>query len=252
YTRGEALGQNPRILKSGQHDAKFYQELWATVTAGKIWRGEFTNRRKEGTLYMEESTIAPVRNTSGEITNYIAIKSDTTERKQADDALRQSEEHFRFLFDNMLNGYAYCRMLYQENHPCDFIYLNVNKAFEILTGLKNVEGKKVSQIIPGIQEADPELIETYGRVASTGVPQRFETYVEALAMWFSIAVYSPKKGYFVAVFDVITERKQAGKALEESELRYRQLFERSESALALHEMIFDAQGNPIDYRFLDV
>src|SRR5208282_967023 len=142
--------------------------------------------------------------------------------------------------------------LYEQNRPTDFIYLSVNKAFEDLTGLKDVEGKKVSQVIPGIQETDPGLIATYGRVASTGVPERFETYVEALAMWFSIAVYSPKKEHFVAVFDVITERKRAGKALEESELRYRQLFERSESALALHEMIFDAQGNPIDYRFLDV
>ncbi|HXW16635.1 MAG TPA: PAS domain S-box protein, partial [Terriglobia bacterium] len=252
YTRAEALGQNPRLLKSGLHDAKFYQEMWAALIAGKLWRGEVTNRRKDGTLYMEEATIAPVRDASGEITHYIAIKSDITERKQAEEALRQSEAHFRSLFDHMLNGFAYCQMLYEQDKPHDFIYLSVNKAFEVLTGLKNVEGKKVSEIIPGIQKADPVLIETYGRVASTGVPQRFETYVEALAMWFSIAVYSPKKGYFVAVFDVITERKQAEKALEESELRYRQLFERSESALALHEMIFDGQGNPTDYRFLDV
>jgi PAS domain S-box-containing protein len=91
YTRSEALGQNPRVLKSGQHDAKFYQELWATLAAGKLWRGEFTNRRKDGTLYVEEATIAPVRNASGEVTNYIAIKSDITEHRQAEQALKQSE-----------------------------------------------------------------------------------------------------------------------------------------------------------------
>ena len=95
YTHDEALGQNPRILKSGRQDAKFYQELWATLTAGKLWRGEFTNRRKDGTLYLEEATIAPVRNASGEVTNYIAIKSDITERRQAEEALRQSEYSLR-------------------------------------------------------------------------------------------------------------------------------------------------------------
>jgi light-regulated signal transduction histidine kinase (bacteriophytochrome) len=109
----------------------------------------------------------------------------------------------------MLNGYAYCQMLYEQERPYDFVYLSVNHAFEALTGLRNVEGRKLSQVIPGLPESDPTLIETYGRVASTGEPQRFETYVQALAMWFSIAVYSPKKGYFVAVFDVVTERKQA-------------------------------------------
>ncbi|MGA2986760.1 MAG: PAS domain S-box protein [Terriglobia bacterium] len=88
YTHVEALGQNPRLLKSGQHDAQFYQELWATLAAGKLWRGEFTNRRKDGTLYMEEATVAPVRDASGEITNYIAIKSDITERKRGEEEVR--------------------------------------------------------------------------------------------------------------------------------------------------------------------
>ena len=75
----------------------------------------------------------------------------------------------------------------------DFIFLNVNKAFGDLTGLKDVIGKKVSEAIPGIRESDPELLEMCGRVALTGMPERVEVYVESLKMWFSISVYSPLK-----------------------------------------------------------
>ena len=128
--------------------------------------------------------------------------------------LRESEELYRSLFENMLNGFAYCRMLFDQGHPKDFIYLDVNSAFEKLTGLNDVVGKKVSEVIPGIQQSDPELFETYGRVASTGNPEKFELYVEALKQWFSVSVYSPEKEHFVAVFDVITERKLAEEALE--------------------------------------
>jgi PAS domain S-box-containing protein len=115
----------------------------------------------------------------------------------------------------MLEGYAYCKMLFANNVPEDFIYLHVNAAFETLTGLKNVIGKKVSEVIPGIQKSDAGLIETYGRVALTGKPERFETFVQALQMWFSISVYSPEKEFFVAVFDVITERKRVEEELIE-------------------------------------
>jgi PAS domain S-box-containing protein len=136
------------------------------------------------------------------------------EHKQATRALAESEERFRWLFANMVEGVAYCRMLFENNEPKDFLYLEVNNAFENLTGLKNVVGRKVSEVIPGIRESDPELFAIYGRVALTGKPERFETHVAALGIWFSISVYSPRKEHFVAVFDVITARKKAEEQME--------------------------------------
>jgi PAS domain S-box-containing protein len=152
---------------------------------------------------------------------------DITERVQAEELLKKSEELYRSLFENMLNGFAHCKMLFEEGRPQDFLYLNVNKAFESLTGLKDVVGKKVSEVIPGIRKADPGLFEIYGRVALTGKPEVLETYLESLNMWFSISVYSPQKEYFVSVFDVITERKQAEEKLRKSEGNLRQTFDLS-------------------------
>ena len=130
-------------------------------------------------------------------------------RHASEAALRESERLYRSLFENMLNGFAYCRMVFEDGKPRDFVYLAVNDAFATLTGLKDVVGKRVTEVIPGLRETDPELFEIYGRVAMTGQPQRFERYVEPLRMWFSISVYSPRSEHFVAVFDAITERKRA-------------------------------------------
>ena len=137
-----------------------------------------------------------------------AIRRRTAQAK-AESALRESEERYHYLFDNMLEGVAYCKMLYQNGKPYDFIYLEVNKAFEHLTGLKDVEGKKISEIIPDIHESNPELLDVYGRVISTGIPERFETYTESMGRWRDISAYSNEKDHFIAVFDNITERKQA-------------------------------------------
>src|SRR5579859_83292 len=81
FSADEALGKNPRILKSGLHERDFYKKLWATILSGKTWYGEFTNRRKDGGLYHDEHTITPVRSESGEITHFVAIMHDITERK---------------------------------------------------------------------------------------------------------------------------------------------------------------------------
>jgi PAS domain S-box-containing protein len=92
YTRDEAIGQNPRILKSGQHPESFYREMWATLLRGDTWSGEFINKRKDGSLFQEEATIAPIKNKGGTIVNFVAVKRDITLRKKAEAELEQARE----------------------------------------------------------------------------------------------------------------------------------------------------------------
>jgi PAS domain S-box-containing protein len=144
---------------------------------------------------------------------------------------RQSEERYFFLFTNMLEGYAHCRMVYRDGAPEDFVLLDVNDAFGRLTGLRDVAGRRVTEAIPGIRESNPELFEIFGRVATTGVSERFETFVAPLDRWFSISAHSPAREHFVAVFDVITERKRSEAALRESEARYRLIAENASDVI---------------------
>jgi PAS domain S-box-containing protein len=202
------------------------------MTTGETAVIETASVQDDGSRQVIRLQAFPHRGPDGHITGFIEVVEDITERKQTEAALHESENLYRSLFENMLNGFAYCQMLFEPDQPQDFIYLKVNSSFEALTGLKDVAGKRVSEVIPGIQESDPELLETYGRVASTGNPERFETYVKALKMWFSISVYSPGKEYFVAVFDVITERKRV-----EKELRLKEkMLDGASDSIFLHDV----------------
>jgi two-component system cell cycle sensor histidine kinase/response regulator CckA len=89
YTRDEAIGRNPRLLKSGRHDERFYRELWGTIIAGQPWKGHFVNRRKDGTFYEQEATISPVRDGHGVISNFVAVARDVTHEV----ALQQQLDH---------------------------------------------------------------------------------------------------------------------------------------------------------------
>src|SRR5271157_2002792 len=104
YPSEEVLGKNPRLLKSGKHDREFYQNLWTTVLTGKTWRGEFTNRRKDGSLYQDEHTITPVRSKEGVITHFIAIMNDVTERKRAEQQLAWKSAFFEAQVYSALDG----------------------------------------------------------------------------------------------------------------------------------------------------
>jgi PAS domain S-box-containing protein len=85
YSSDEVLGENPRILKSGEHPREFYEGLWTTILAGREWRGELHNRKKNGELFWELSSVSPVRDREGSITHFVAVKEDVTERKQLEE-----------------------------------------------------------------------------------------------------------------------------------------------------------------------
>ena len=220
YSSEEALGRNPSILKSGETPVEEYRQLWETISSGRIWRGTFHNKRKNGELYWESATIRAIRDASGAPARYLAIKEDITRHRLAVEALQASERRYRGLFEHMLEGVVYGRMVFENGQASDFVYLAVNGAFESLTGLKDVLGKRVTEVIPGIRETDQALLDAYGRVASSGRPEKMETYVAALQMWWSISLYCPEEGVFAAVFDVITERKRAEEALQKSREQY--------------------------------
>jgi PAS domain S-box-containing protein len=236
YEHAELLGLSPLQLNAPDSGVKLPAVI-ERLRRDKSAVFEQTHRTKDG------------RNISVEIHSHlfmlngrqavISIMRDISERKLAEQHLRESEEQYRTLFQTMLNGFAYCRILYENNRPCDFVYLDVNAAFETKTGLKDVIGKRISTVIPGIHETDPQLLERYARVATSRIPEQFEIYVEALKMWFFVSVYSPKPEYFVAVFDVITERKQAEEMLRASEERYRTMIENSNDLI----WALTAEGN---------
>ncbi|MBV5319173.1 MAG: response regulator, partial [Desulfobulbaceae bacterium] len=92
YLREELVGRNPRILRSGNHDESFYHDLWETITSGQTWSGRMVNKRKDGRLYTEETTISPVRDPLGKIVNYVAVKRDITQDLQLSSQLQQSQK----------------------------------------------------------------------------------------------------------------------------------------------------------------
>ncbi|MDH5541655.1 MAG: PAS domain S-box protein [Nitrospinota bacterium] len=143
YSRDEVLGKNPRILKSGTHPATFYKDLWATVKSGKIWKNELVNKRKSGELYHEEMTISPIMDNRNRVMNFVANKRDITNRKKAENALKQTAEYVKLMHDITIT----CNEYFTVNEAmkvfldkiCEYTGWPVGHVF-----FPNAEGKLVS------------------------------------------------------------------------------------------------------------
>lgn len=167
--------------------------------------------------------------------------------------MRASEATFRMLFNSLDQGFCIIEVLFDgEGQPVDYVFLEINSSFEKNTGLVNAVGKRMRALCPTLEA---HWFETYGRIALTGEPKRFELAAAALGRWYDVYAFrvgAPEQHRVAILFDDITARKQVEQALRESEMRFRTLFETITEGFIIAALIRDSTGQVCDFRYLEV
>jgi PAS domain S-box-containing protein len=218
-------------------------DQWASAQAvqeGKTVTNQlFEIERFDGKSAFVLNSAAPFRDAEGKITGAAVAILDITELHAAQETLKQSEERYRSLFNTMTEGFALHEIICNaKGKPVDYRFLEVNPAFENLTGLKakDILGKTVKEVIPATEDF---WINTYGEVALTGKSTNFEDYSKPLGRHYEVFAYRPAPMQFAVVFMDITERKRAEQALRQSEEKFRSIVKFAPAAI--YEM--DLAGN---------
>jgi PAS domain S-box-containing protein len=175
------------------------------------------------------------------------MKDTEKNKEQLIAELAESEEKYRKLFENMMDGFVLHRLVTDKNgHPIDYIIEEINKTAKknLFWNKKNIKGKKATEVYIG----DTPFIEKYAKVAQTGKAKHFINYYPRFKKWYKITSFCPEKGYFANIFRDITEGKQVEKVIQESESRFRELFNHISSGVAIYE----AKNNGRDFIIKDL
>jgi diguanylate cyclase (GGDEF)-like protein/PAS domain S-box-containing protein len=218
YSPAELLGQDPRVFKSGQHDEVFYREMWHAILAGRKWQGEIINRRKDDSLYHEELAITPVRNARGEISHFICVKKDISERRATEQALRRRDELFRQVTENIQEVFFVCTL-----EPLRVIY--VSPAYEEIWGRDRGEvyERPTARIEPAHPDDREQALESFLQQRQ-GRPTETEFRIlrsDETLRWIRIRTFPVHDGagrFFRAVgfAEDVTARKNAEEELREA------------------------------------
>ncbi|WP_051283743.1 PAS domain S-box protein [Desulforegula conservatrix] len=230
YTADEVIGLTTEFIYADYADQGRRRFHKGSACESGIY--EVRYRRKDGSLFWAESSGTRIVDQNGVVVGLLGVHRDISERKQTEKALQKSEATYRSLFENMLNSVVHARMIFQGDIPVDLEYISTNPAFANVTGItESVVGRRISEVIPGYCENNPESIRIFGQVAMTGKPTRWEHYLKELDRWFSFIIYSPSYGEVIIVTENITERKHTEKQLKDSEERLRLALDATNDAI---------------------
>ena len=238
YNLKEVIGQNPRLLKSGNKGVGDYKTLWKTITSGLDWHGEFCNKKADGTLFWEYATISPVKNDEGQITNFLAVKEDITELRKKETEFREMNQQFHEITENISE--VFCLI----NETCTQM-LYASPSYEKIWGRKI----DLSEVLPAtvfhsVHEADVVFLTQ--KIASCKKSEDFEAEFRIVRpdkeiRWIHAKIYPVKNNEHVIVRHSgilidITTQKITEEILRKSEEKYRLITESSSDVIWVYNL----------------
>ena len=209
--------------KYGEPVAVGFETFVFEARRGLRSEAEWNYVRQDGRHQPVLLSVTALRDDHGAIVGYMGMSADIAERKLAEAKLREREAQYRLLFENMITGFALHEIICDAaGRPVDYRYLEINPAFERLTGVAAAKllGRTILEVMPGTEKY---WIETFGQVALTGEPIAYENFSQELGKYYDTWVFSPQRGQFAVVFSDVTDRKRAEASLQESRRLYEEL-----------------------------